>query len=86
MASEQIMSEAITRAEAEATRIAIQTMVEPQVERTYDGSGPKVGSPTMKQLMFDWNAQDKYSELKTFRLGVSNILSTYNTHKQTNKC
>ena len=36
MASEQIMSEAITRAVAEATRIAIQTMPEDQAERTYD--------------------------------------------------
>ena len=34
MAPEQIMSEAIARAVAEATRIAIQTMVEAQAERT----------------------------------------------------
>ena len=79
MESEQIMSEAIARAVAEATRIAIQTMAEAQVERMHDGSGPKVGSPTMKQLTFNWNAQDKYSELKTFRLEVNNILSTNNT-------
>ena len=32
-----------------------------------------------EKLTFDWNAQDKYSELKTFRLEVTNILSTYNT-------
>ena len=83
MASEQIMSEAIARAVAEGTRIAIQTMAEAQVEGTHDGSGPKVGGPAMKQLMFDWNAQDKYSELKTFRLEVNNILSTCNT-PQTN--
>ena len=38
----------------------------------------------MKQLTFDWNAQGKYSELKTFRLEVNNILSTYNT-PQTDK-
>ena len=61
MASEQIMSKAITRAVAEATRIAIQTMAEAQVERVHNGSGPMVGSPAMKQLTFDWNAQDKYS-------------------------
>ena len=35
----------------------------------------------MKQLTFDWNAQDKYNELKTFRLEVNNILSTYNTQQ-----
>ena len=59
MASEQIMSEAIARAVAEATRIAIQTMVEAQAERTHIRSGPKVDGPTMKQLTFNWNTQDK---------------------------
>ena len=66
MASEQITSEAIARAVAEATRIALQTMTEAQAERTHDASGPKLGGPSMKQPTFDWNAQDKYSELKTF--------------------
>ena len=33
----------------------------------------------MKQLMVDWNAEDKYSELKTFRLEVNNVLSTCST-------
>ena len=79
MASEQIMSKAITRAVPEVTRIEIQTMAEAQAERMHDGSGLKVGSPAMKQPMFNWNAQDKYNELKTFRLEVNNILSTYNT-------
>ena len=52
MASEQIMSKAIARAVAEATRIVIQTMVEAQVERIHDISGSKIGGPAMKQLMF----------------------------------
>ena len=55
MASEQIMSEVITRAVAEATRIAIQAMVEAQAERTPGASGPKIGGPAMKQLMFNWS-------------------------------
>ena len=66
MASEQIMSKAIARAVAENTRIALQTMAETWAERMHDGSGPKVGSPAMKQTTFDWNVQDKYSEIKTF--------------------
>ena len=33
----------------------------------------------MKQLTFDWNAEEKYSKLETFRLEVNNVLSTYNT-------
>ena len=75
MVSEQVMNEAITRAVAEATRVAIQTMAEAQVERMHDISGHKIDSPTMKQPMFDWNAEDTYSELKTFRLEVNNVLS-----------
>ena len=79
MTSEQIMNEVIAKAVAEATRVAIQAMAEAQVERTHDISGPKIGGPAMKQLTFDWDAEDKYSELKTFRLEVNNALSTYNT-------
>ena len=70
------MNKAIARAVAETTRIAIQTMADAQVERMHDGSGPKVGGPTMRKLVFNWNAQDKYSGLKTFRLEDNNILST----------
>ena len=81
MASEQIMSEAIARAVAEATRIAIQTMTEAWAEGMRDGSGPKVGGPAMKQLTIKWNVLDKYIKLKTFRLEVNNILSTYNTQQ-----
>ena len=55
MASEQIMSETIGRAVAEATRTALQTMAEAWAERMHDGSGPKLGSSTMKQPAFDWN-------------------------------
>ena len=60
-------------------RVTIQAMVEAQVERMHDTSGPKIGSPTMKQLTFGWNTEDKYSELKSFRLEVNNVLSTYST-------
>ena len=66
MISEQIMSESIARAVAEATRIAFQTMAGDWAERTHNRSGPKLGSPTMRQPMFNWNMQDQYSELKTF--------------------
>ena len=58
MASEQVMNEVITRAVAEATRVAVQTMAEAQVERMHDISGPKISGPTMKQLTFNWNAED----------------------------
>ena len=41
--------------------------------------GPKIGRPAMKQPSFNWETDDKYSELKNFRLEVNNILATYNT-------
>ena len=58
MASEQIMSEVITGAVAEATRIAIQCIEKAWVERTPGASGPKIGSPAMKQPTFDWSTLD----------------------------
>ena len=42
-------------------------------------AGPKIGGPAMKQPTFNWDSEDRYSELKTFKLEVNNILSTYNT-------
>ena len=33
----------------------------------------------MKQPHFNWETDDKYSELKTFRLEVRNTLTKYNT-------
>ena len=78
MASEQMMSEAITSSVAEATRVALQTMTEAWEERIQNVAGPKLGSPAMKQPTFDWEAPDKYSELKTFRLEVNNVLPTHN--------
>ena len=42
-------------------------------------AGPKLDGPAMKQPTFNWESEDMYSELKTFKLEVNNILSTYNT-------
>ena len=82
MATEQIMSKAIAKAVAEATRVAIQAMAEAQAERMHDTSGPKIGGPTMKQPIFEWDAGNTYSELKTFKLEVNNVLSTYKSPTQ----
>ena len=51
--AEQIMSEVITKAVAEATRIAIQTMAKTQTQRVPNTAGPKLGSPTLKQPNFN---------------------------------
>ena len=59
LATEQIMSEAITKAVAKATRVAIQAMEEAEVEQMPDMAGLKIGSPTIKQPTFDWDSEDK---------------------------
>ena len=78
MAREQVIaSEVIAKAVAEATRAAIQPMAVAVAERPQSMAGPKIGGPDMKQPTFNWEAENKYSELKTFRLEVNNILAMY---------
>ena len=48
-------------------------------ERPQSVAGSKIGPLAIKQPNFNWEADNKYSELKTFRLEVNNILITYNT-------
>ena len=65
MASEQaIANEAIAKAVAEATRVAIQVMAAGATESPQSGVGPKIGIPAMKQPNFNWEAVDKYYKLK----------------------
>ena len=75
------MSEAIAKAVVEATRIAIQMMDEMQAQRTPNEAGPKLCSPTLKKPTFNWEAPDKYMELKAFILEVRNVLSMYNAQE-----
>ena len=79
MATEQIMSKAIVKAVAETRWADIQALAEAAAVQPQAMAGPKIGGPAMKQLTFNWDSEDKYSELKTFKLKVNNILSTYNT-------
>ena len=79
MKDQTIMSEAIAKAVAEATRAMIQTMVE--LHQRQEVQGPKLGGPVLKQPQLNWEVADKYTEWKAFILGVRNVLSTYNAHK-----
>ena len=80
MASEQALAnDAIAKAVAKVTGAAIQAMPAATSERPQSVSGCKIGRPAMKLPTFNWEADNKYSELKTFRLEVKNILTTYNT-------
>ena len=77
MASEQTNTkETIVQAVAEATRAAIQSMAVARAERTQN-SGLRLGRSVMRQPTFNWEAGDKYNELKNFRLEVSNIFKSY---------
>ena len=73
------MNETMAKAVAEAMTAAIQNMAATTAERPQSMAGPKIGGPAMKQPIFKRETKDKYSKLKTFRLEVNNMLSTYNT-------
>ena len=72
------MSEVIAKVVAEATKIAIQTMAEIQVQQIDNQCGPRLGGPTLKKPTFNWEATDKYTEWKAFMLKVQNIIPSYN--------
>ena len=80
MADQTVMNEAIMKAVAEATRAAIQTMVESHQRQ--EVQGPKLDGPVLKQPQFNWKAADKYTEWKAFIIEVRNVLSTYNACEQ----
>ena len=52
-----------------------------ELHQGQEGQRPKVGGLALKQLQFNWDVADKYTEWKVFILEVRNIISTYNTHK-----
>ena len=84
MADQAAMSDMIAKAVAEATRAAIQTMVE--LQQRQEDQRPKVGGPVLKQLQFSWEAADKYMERKAFILEVRNVISSYNADEQEKNC
>ena len=78
MASKQTnANEEIAKVVAEAARPAIQAMAVARAEITQN-VGPRLGWPTMKQLTFNWEAENKYNKLKNLRLEVNNIFKLYN--------
>ena len=79
--AEQVISKAVAKAVAEATRIAIQTMAKMHAQRVPSTAGPMLGGLALKQPNFKWEALDKFTECKAFILEVRNMLSTYNAHE-----
>ena len=82
MEDQAAVNEAIAKAVAEATRVAIQAIAEVQSQRSEGQRGPNLGGPALKQPQFNWEAIDKYTEWKAFILEVRNILSMYNAQEQ----
>ena len=82
MTSKQInQNEFITQAVAEATRVAIQTMVITGMARQ-ENAGTKMSELILKQPMLNWRAEDKYEELQNLKLEVSYMSQNYNLGKQ----
>ena len=69
----------MAKAVAELMKAVAQAMAAAKAERPQSMARPKLGGPSMRQTSFNWEADDKYSGLKNFRLEVNNILATYNT-------
>ena len=65
---------------AEAKRLAMQAMAVAGAEIT-PNVGPRLGGPIMKQPTFNLGAEDKYNELKSFRLEANNIFKFYSKSK-----
>ena len=82
MENQAVMNEAIIKAVAEATRVAIRAFVETQSQRPEGQQGPKLGCPALRQPQFNWEATDKYTKWKMFIPEVRNVLSTYNAQDQ----
>ena len=51
-------------------------------KKKHKNAGPRLGGPIIKQPTFNWEAEDKYSELKNFRLEVNNIFKSYSTPQE----
>ena len=71
MAAEQTnITEAVTQVAAEAARVAVLdiVMVDTDNSQRIQNVVPNIGGPIMKQLTFEWETDDKYSELKKFHI------------------
>ena len=74
--SSQISNEEIAETVAEAARVTIQAMAAARAERIQNVR-PRLGRSIKETTIFNWEAEDKCNELKTFRLEVNNIFKSY---------
>ena len=87
MASDQSMTQAITQAAIEATKVAIMAVreVEGPIESRPVHVVPRKRWPALRQPTFDWKAQNKYKHLNNFKIEVRNIFMVRSYNKEESK-
>ena len=79
MANTQAMTQAIMQAAIKAVKAVVQALAVTRAEAGTGlsseavSTGSRLGTPSLQQLLFDWNARDQYVELRNLRLEVNNI-------------
>ena len=74
-ANEQTNSnEYIAQTVAKAARVAKQILSVTGAART-ENAGPKMSGPIMKQPTLYWSSEDRYDELRNFKLKVNKTCS-----------
>ena len=84
MAESETIQTAVTQVSIQAAMAVVMVMKEadagPASGANTISSGEadryRCGSPALGQLSFNWNAQDKYTELLSFKMDVMHILQT----------
>ena len=71
-------NEVLAQVMVEAASTTIQAMAAAGAERIQN-LGPRLDRPKIKQQTVKWEAEDKYNELKSFRLEENNIFKSYST-------
>ena len=75
MASDQNMTQAITKTAIEAAKAAIMAVGEAEVSaksRRPAHAVLRASGPALKKLTFEWKAQDKYNELCSIKITIRN--------------
>ena len=69
------------QAVVEAARAVAQVMAAVRIDNNdrMQNAIPKVSRPNKQQPMFNWEAEEKYSKLKSFIWEINNTFESYNT-------
>ena len=79
MVTEQAnITETIILITTEEARVAAETMAMASAEnyQRAQNTGPKLGSPLMRQPTFDWSSAEMHAELRNFKIEVIYMFQT----------